>query len=118
MVRRPTGTASPQAVIVFRGAFDGATFRKAREDLRTLTIMRVAGGAAISLADFGRAHPLHRAATAQNKGQRCGCILHGRLSRSLIAWLRSARPSGIELCTTHTLESTIAAAATTGRNRP
>jgi hypothetical protein len=37
------GFARPQAIIMFGGAFDGATLRKFREYLRALIEMRIAG---------------------------------------------------------------------------
>jgi hypothetical protein len=37
------GFARPQAIIMFGGAFDGATFRKSREYLRALIEMCIAG---------------------------------------------------------------------------
>src|SRR6266700_3959970 len=108
--RRRRAFASFQALIVFRGAFDGAAFGKIGEYLRALIVMRIAGRGTCRLAAFGRPHQLHGAAATENQGQGGGCVLH-RLSPF-------ARLRRIELCTTHTLESTIAAAATTGRNRP
>src|SRR6267378_601859 len=109
--------ASLEALIVFRGAFDGAAFRKIGEYLRALNEMRIAGCGTCRLADFGRPHQRHAAAATEDQGQGCGSVLHRRFSIALDR-LYSPRLRRIELCTTHTIESTIAAAATTGRKRP
>src|SRR5229473_6560816 len=52
--RRRRAFASFEALIVFRGAFDGAAFGKIGEYLRALIVMRVAGRGTCRLADFGR----------------------------------------------------------------
>src|SRR6266853_90933 len=50
--RRRRAFASFEALIVFRGAFDGAAFGKIGEHLRALIVMRIAGCGTCRLTEF------------------------------------------------------------------